>query len=115
VALALTGGFMLVEVVAGPFTHSLARLSDAGHMLTDAAALALALRAQHIARRATTACRTYGFRRAETVAACANGGALGATTMWIVVEALRRWQPSDDRGGWMLAVATRSAGRGPST
>ena len=111
VALALTAGFMLVEVVAGFFTRSLALLSDAGHMVTDAAALALALWAQHVARRAPTARRTYGFRRAETLAACANGVALGVTTVWIVVEALRRWQnPPDVRGGWMLAVATVGLG-----
>jgi cobalt-zinc-cadmium efflux system protein len=111
VALALTSGFMLVEVVAGVFTRSLALLSDAGHMVTDAAALALALWAQRIAQRAPTSRRTYGFRRAETLAACANGVALGVTTVWIVVEAARRWQhPPDVRGGWMLAVATVGLG-----
>jgi cobalt-zinc-cadmium efflux system protein len=111
VALALTGGFMLVEVVAGLFTRSLALLSDAGHMVTDAAALALALWAQRMAQRAPTTRRTYGFRRAETLAACANGIALGVTTVWIVVEAARRWQhPPDVRGGWMLGVATVGLG-----
>jgi len=111
VALALTGAFMLVEVVAGVFTRSLALLSDAGHMVTDAAALALALWAQRVAQRAPTARRTYGFRRAETLAACANGVALGVTTVWIMVEAARRWQhPPDVRGGWMLAVATAGLG-----
>jgi cobalt-zinc-cadmium efflux system protein len=110
-ALALTAGFMLVEVAAGVFTRSLALLSDAGHMVTDAAALALALWAQRVARRAPTVRRTYGFRRAETLAACANGVALGVTTVWIVVEAARRWRhPPDVRGGWMLVVATLGLG-----
>jgi len=111
VALALTSGFMLVEVGAGLFTRSLALLSDAGHMVTDAAALALALWAQRVALRPPTSRRTYGFRRAETLAACANGVALGVTTVWIVVEAIRRWQhPPDVRGGWMLVVATVGLG-----
>ncbi len=111
VALALTAGFMLVEAVAGVLTRSLALLSDAGHMVTDAAALALALWAQRVARRAPTAQRTYGFRRAETLAACANGVALGVTTVWIVAEAARRWQhPPEVRGGWMLAVAAVGLG-----
>ncbi len=58
-----------------------------------------------------TSRRTYGFRRAETLAACANGVALGVTTVWIVVEAARRWQhPPEVRGGWMLAVATVGLG-----
>lgn len=106
IALLLTVSFMGVEIAAGVFTHSLALLSDAVHMLTDAGALGLALWAQRIARRPRTANRTFGFRRAETLAACANGVALAVSTVWIAVEAVRRWnQPPDVRGGAMLATA----------
>jgi len=87
-------------------TRSLALLSDAAHMLTDAGALTLALVAQRIARRPRTARRTYGFRRAETLAACANGIALVVTTGWIALEALRRWShPPEVRGFGMLVTA----------
>lgn len=111
IALGLTLSFMAVEVVAGVLTHSLALLSDAVHMLTDAGALMLALWAQRVARRARTARRTYGFRRAEILAACANGVALAVSSVWIGVEALRRWsQPPEVRGVGMLAVAAVGLG-----
>lgn len=105
-ALLLTLGFMLVEVAGGLAAGSLALLSDAGHMLADAGALALALAAQRIAARPHTPLRTYGFRRVETLAAFVNGIALGVTAAWIVHEAWERWhEPRAVRGGLMLAVA----------
>ncbi len=105
-ALALTAGFMVVEVVGGVLTHSLALLSDAVHMLTDAGALVLALVAQRIATRQRTARRTYGFRRAETLAAFVNGAALAVSSAWILVEAVGRWlHPRAVAGPWMMTVA----------
>jgi cobalt-zinc-cadmium efflux system protein len=91
VALALTVLFMAVEAVTGWLVHSLALLSDAGHMFADAAALGLALVAQRVASRPRTTFRTYGFRRAETLAALANGIALGVTALLVVAEGIARW------------------------
>ena len=96
IALLLTGTFMVVEVVAGWLTGSLALLSDAGHMLTDAGALGLAIFAQAIAQRSRSHRRTFGFRRAEVLAALANGVVLGASSVFIVIEAIRRFgQPPE--------------------
>lgn len=105
-ALAITGFILVVEVVGGLWFHSLALLADAVHMLTDVAALALALVAQRVALRPRTPERSYGFRRAETLAAFLNGIALGVGAIWIVTEALERWaDPPDVVGGGMLVVA----------
>ena len=82
-ALALTATFMVVEIAAGFFTGSLALLSDAGHMFTDAGALLIALVAQRIAQRARSRRRTYGHRRAEVLAALVNGVVLGASSVGI--------------------------------
>lgn len=107
VALALTTCFLLVEAVAGWLAGSLALLSDAGHMLTDAGALALALLAQRLAATGPSARNTYGLRRAEILAALLNGVVLGASSLWIVAEAVARWStPRDVKGGWVLVVAT---------
>jgi cobalt-zinc-cadmium efflux system protein len=99
---------MLVEAAAGWLSNSLALLSDAGHMLSDTGALALALAAQRMADRPRTRARTFGFRRAETLAALANAAALGASAVFIVVEAVRRLRAGsiEIEGGWMLGVAT---------
>jgi cobalt-zinc-cadmium efflux system protein len=106
IALALTTSFMFVEVVAGLISRSLALLSDAGHMLTDAGALALALVAQNLAARERTERRTFGYRRAEILAALINGTVLGASAIWIIVEAVRRFsEPRQILGGPMLVVA----------
>lgn len=107
IALVLTASFIGVELFAGLVARSLALLSDAGHMFADAGSLALALVAQRVAARPHTHGHTYGFRRAETLAAFANGVALGVSAVWIIVEAVERWHaPPDVRGGWMFAVAT---------
>jgi len=105
-ALILTLLTMGVSIAGGVFAHSLALLSDAGHMLADAGALALALVAQRVASRPRTHRRTYGSRRAETLAAFTNAIFLGVVSVWVIVEAVKRWQqPPDVKGGWMLAVA----------
>jgi cobalt-zinc-cadmium efflux system protein len=110
-ALALTGGFMAVEAAAGLLTGSLALLSDAVHMLSDTGALALAVAAQRMADRPRTRRRTFGDRRAETLAALANAVALGASAVFIVVEALGRFgEQREVDGGGMLAVACAGLG-----
>ena len=89
-ALALTAVFFVVEVIAGFATGSLALLSDAAHMLTDAGALALALFAQGIAGRARTTQHTFGFRRAEVLAALVNGLVLIGPAVFVLLEAVQR-------------------------
>jgi cobalt-zinc-cadmium efflux system protein len=89
-SLALLVGFMAVEVVFGILASSLALLADAGHMLTAAAALALALVAASLAARPPGGRWTFGFGRVEILAAQANGLTLGLLGLWIVVEAVRR-------------------------
>lgn len=111
VALALTAMFLLVEAAAGVYSRSLALLSDAIHMLTDAAALGLALFAQRVARRPRTTTHTYGSRRGETLAAFVNGVLLGVSSIWIAVEAVQRWhRPPEVRGGVLLGVAAVGLG-----
>ena len=104
-ALALIAGFTAFEVVAGLVANSLAVLADAGHMVTDAASLSLALVAAWLAASPATPQRSFGLRRAEILAALANGVALVLISIWIVVAAVRRLgDPPETLGGWMLAV-----------
>jgi cobalt-zinc-cadmium efflux system protein len=104
-ALALTLGFAVVEVVAGFMANSLALVSDAGHMVTDAAALGLALLAQLIAKRRPSARYSFGFGRAEALAAFVNGLAM-VVVGWIVFEAVQRFaSPVPVQGGTVLVVA----------
>ncbi len=91
-AFALTLGFMFVEVAAGIYGRSLTLASDGGHMLADAGALLLALIAQRFASRRATPDRTYGFRRAETLAAFVNGVALTGTALVVLSEAWQRFR-----------------------
>ena len=88
--LLLTAGFMLVEVVGGALANSLALLADAGHMLTDVAALALSLWAMSLARRPPKGGKTYGYVRLEILAALVNGAALLVMSGLIAWEAWRR-------------------------
>lgn len=105
-ALALTAGFLVVELVAGLWTGSLALLADAGHMLGDVGALALALWATRIADRPADARRSYGYHRAQVLAAFANALMLLPVCLWIVVEAVGRMlDPPPVMAGPMLAVA----------
>ena len=106
VVLALTASYTVVEIAGGVLTGSLALLADAGHMLGDVAAIGLALGAAWLAGRPATPTRSFGFRRAEILAALANGVALIAIAIWVFVEAIRRLDhPHRVLGGWMLVVA----------
>jgi cobalt-zinc-cadmium efflux system protein len=104
--LVLTAGYTVAEIVGGVLTDSLALLADAGHMLGDSAALGLALGAAWLASRPATPRRSFGLRRAEILAALANGVALVAIAIWVFVEAIGRLSdPPSILGGWMLVVA----------
>ena len=106
IVLALTAGFTVVEVVGGLLTGSLALLADAGHMLSDNLSLGLALFASWLAGKPATPGRSFGYRRAEILAALANGVALVAISIWVFVEAASRFrEPVEVLGGPMLAVA----------
>ncbi len=105
--LVLVLAYMVAEVVGGLLANSLALLADAGHMLSDAASLGLALAAMWIARRPRTASHTFGFHRAEILAALLNGATLVVIAVFILGEAWQRLQaPPEVRGGLMLAVAS---------
>jgi cobalt-zinc-cadmium efflux system protein len=104
--LALAVGYMIAEVVGGLMTNSLALLADAGHMLSDAAALGLSLFALSIAERPPKAHRTFGYYRAEILAALVNGGMLVAISIMIFVEAFQRLRhPPPIQGMVMMAIA----------
>jgi cobalt-zinc-cadmium efflux system protein len=104
--LTLTVAITAVEVVGGLLTGSLALLADAVHMLSDNVALGLALIAVWLAGRPGTPERSFGYQRAEVLAALVNGLVLVALAIWIFVEAYGRLSdPPDVLGGWMLAVA----------
>ncbi len=106
IAAVLTAGFMLVEVAGGLITGSLALLADAGHMLSDSFSLVLALFAVSLAARPATSRRTFGFKRAEILAALVNGLLLALVSIWVVVEAIRRLgDPVEVLAGGMLTVA----------
>lgn len=105
-ALILTAGFMLAEVIGGLVSGSLALIADAGHMLTDAASLALALLALRISRRPVDDQRSYGYGRMQVLAAFVNGLSLLAITAWIAVEAvIRLFEPVEVMAKPMLAIA----------
>ncbi|MCA1769813.1 MAG: cation diffusion facilitator family transporter [Halomonas sp.] len=106
-AILLTGGFMVAEVVGGIISGSLALLADAGHMLTDTAALGLAWFAAWISRRPADEKRSYGYHRVQTLAAFVNGLTLIAIVVWIAIEAIRRFlSPMEVMGTPMLVIAT---------
>jgi cobalt-zinc-cadmium efflux system protein len=105
-ALALIVCFMAVEVAAGVVAHSLALLSDAGHMLTDAFALGCSLLALRLAARPVKGAMTFGFKRAEILSAQANGVTLLVLATFIAYTAVRRlFDPPHVHGGLILAVA----------
>jgi cobalt-zinc-cadmium efflux system protein len=111
VALGLIVGLMVLEVVAGLVAHSLALLSDAGHMLTDAAALGLSLVALRLAARPAKGAMTYGFKRVEILSATVNGVTLLIFALLICVAAVGRlFGPPHVRAGLILAVALIGAG-----
>ena len=106
VALAITAAYTVAEVVGGLLTGSLALLADAAHMLSDNLSLGLALFALWLSSRPPTPERSFGYKRAEILAALFNGVTLVAVSFWIFYEAYRRLQePQEVLGGWVAAVA----------
>jgi cobalt-zinc-cadmium efflux system protein len=106
ITLALTASFTVAEVIGGLLTGSLALLADAGHMLSDNLSLGAALFAAWLAGRPGTPEKSFGYKRAEILAALANGVTLVAISIWIFYEAYHRFQdPPEILGGWMMAVA----------
>ncbi|MEO6701154.1 MAG: cation diffusion facilitator family transporter [Jatrophihabitantaceae bacterium] len=104
-ALAVILAFMVAEVTAGLLSGSLALLTDAGHMLTDAAALAVAVVASRLAQRPAAGAYTYGYTRLDALSAQANGITLLLLAIWFGFEAVRRLiNPPDVAGGPMLAL-----------
>ena len=106
-ALALTAVLLVVEVVGGLISNSIALVADAGHMLTDVAALGLALFVAWFSRQPGTPEKTYGYIRWEILAAFINGSTLLLISAWILWEAVTRLRvPQPVQGGLMLAVAS---------
>lgn len=106
IALVLTACFMFVEIVGGIISGSLALLADAGHMLTDTMALALAAAAFHVSKRPPGGSLTYGYQRFQILAAFVNGLSLFFIVGWILYEAVERFiTPRDILGETMLMVA----------
>jgi cobalt-zinc-cadmium efflux system protein len=111
IALGLIAAFMAVEVVASVLAHSLALLADAGHMLTDAGAIGGSIWAMHLAGRPSSPVWSYGLKRAEILAAAANGVTLLVVGMLVGVEAIRRLvHPHAVHAVPMLVVALVGAG-----
>ena len=105
-AMMLTGGFMVIEVIGGLMSGSLALLADAGHMLTDTASLALAWMASRVARRPADTLRSYGYHRVQILSALLNGIGFIVVVVWIVIEAVQRLlSPVEVLGDIMLGVA----------
>lgn len=105
-ALVLIVAFMAGEVVAGLLAHSLALITDAGHMLTDAAAIGVAIVASRVAERPARGAYTYGFARVDALSGQANGITLLLLAVWFTIEAVRRLlSPSEVHGGVVTVVA----------
>lgn len=105
-AMLLTAGFMVVEVMGGIFSGSLALMADAGHMLTDTASLFIAWLAARLAQRPADSLRSYGYQRTQILAAFINGMAFIAIVVWIVVEAIHRFMaPVQVQGNIMIVIA----------
>jgi len=106
IGIALNLGFVIAEGIAGWYGDSLALLSDAGHMVTDSFSLGLAAFAAWIARRPPSARHTYGFVRAEIIAALINGLLMLGVALFIVIEAVERLRnPQPVAGGWVMLIA----------
>lgn len=106
IAMALTGGYMAVEAIGGWLVGSLALIADAGHMLSDFAALGLSWAAFHVSRRRASPRHSFGYHRMQVLAALVNGLGLLALAVWIGFEAASRFQaPQAVLSGPMLAVA----------
>lgn len=106
ITLGLAAIYMLAELAGGLLTNSLALLADAGHMFSDVAALTLSLLALWIAERPPTSQRTYGYYRAEILAALSNGAMLVVIAIFILIEAYKRLHaPPEVQGSLMLGIA----------
>jgi cobalt-zinc-cadmium efflux system protein len=106
IVFAVTSTFLVVEVVGGLLTNSLALLADAGHMLTDVAGIGLAVFAIHLASRPTTRERSFGFYRVEVLAAVINAVILFGVAIYVLIEAWQRLrEPPEISSGPMLGVA----------
>lgn len=106
IALLLTGGFLVAEVIGAFAFNSLALLSDAGHMLTDVAALVIALMAIRIGQKAPDDKRTFGYRRFEILAAAFNAMMLFGVAIYVLIEAIQRFrQPEPVGSTGMLIIA----------
>jgi cobalt-zinc-cadmium efflux system protein len=106
VALSITGLMTIVELAGGLMSNSLALIGDAGHMFTDTLALGLSLFALNLAKRPASQTKTYGYYRAEILAALINGTILVLVSGYIFYEAYHRFvEPPEVRGGLMLIVA----------
>lgn len=102
----LTFVYMLAEAAGGWLTNSLALIADAGHMLTDVAAMGLTLGAFWMASRPATAKKTFGYYRLEILAAFVNGIALVLLSFWVIYEAIERWNaPPEINGARMMLIA----------
>jgi len=98
--------FMVGEVIVGVIAHSLALIADSAHLLTDAAALALAIGASLLAQRPARGAYTYGFTRADALAGQANGITLLLLAAWVTLESVKRLiDPPEVHGGLVVAVA----------
>jgi len=105
--LIFTAGYAAIQAIGGWMSGSLALIADSGHMVSDAAALLLALIAYRVARRPVDGVRTYGYHRVRVLAALANGASLLLLVAWITWEAVNRInQPVEVMAGPMLIVAT---------
>ncbi|MEU9859576.1 cation diffusion facilitator family transporter [Streptomyces sp. NPDC047971] len=106
IALAITLSVMVIEIIGGIASNSLALIADAAHMATDAVGLAMALLAIHFANRPPTERRTFGFARAEILAALANCLLLLGVGGYVLYEAIQRFiEPAETRGGMAIAFA----------
>jgi len=111
IVLALAAAYMVAEIVGGLLTNSLALLADAGHMLSDVAALGLSLFAMRIAQRPPTAKRSFGYYRAEILAALFNAATLITIAVFVFVEAYHRFRtPPAVEGGMMMVIALGGLG-----
>jgi cobalt-zinc-cadmium efflux system protein len=107
IALALNAAYTLFEVIAALFAGSLSLLADAGHNLSDVVALSVAAGAVLLARRPATPNRSFGFRRAEILAALVNAVSLIVIAVIVFIGAARRFSdPPDVPGGWLIVVAS---------
>ncbi|KGR85388.1 cation diffusion facilitator family transporter [Lysinibacillus odysseyi] len=106
VSFLIIASFMVVEVIGGLLTNSLALLSDAGHMLSDAFSLAIALTAFKLAEKATSQAKTFGYKRFEILAALLNGATLIVIALFIFYEAINRFQsPPEVASFGMLTIS----------